>query len=210
MWAKVAEELAVPWRAAEAMHWQLGEADMARRAGVLPFSLVAVNAEANASARRNSPSGGYYTHTDGSLRGNLGVPNRNLYGRGPQTVPGRPRTHTRGSHRETLSPQPRTIAEEQVEIAYGQVPMLAPIRTQAYPAKGCSLPSISELTTGITPYSGAAGLRQWISMPNSMPVAHHSFGPPGAGYGAHEPVGTKRPASPDSVLRDASHRRRMG
>lgn len=39
MWAKVAEEMGLPWRAAEAMHWQLGEADMARRAGVVPFSL---------------------------------------------------------------------------------------------------------------------------------------------------------------------------
>ncbi|EMR72395.1 putative myb dna-binding domain protein [Eutypa lata UCREL1] len=41
MWAKVAEEMAIPWRAAEAMHWQLGEQDMARRAGVTPFSLTA-------------------------------------------------------------------------------------------------------------------------------------------------------------------------
>ncbi|KAH8655680.1 hypothetical protein BX600DRAFT_440176 [Xylariales sp. PMI_506] len=39
MWAKITEELAVPWRAAEAMHWQLGEQDMARRAGVTPFEL---------------------------------------------------------------------------------------------------------------------------------------------------------------------------
>ncbi|KAM0591622.1 hypothetical protein ACHAP1_001710 [Verticillium nonalfalfae] len=43
MWAKLAEEMAVPWRAAEAMHWQLGEADIARRNGVTPFSLAAVN-----------------------------------------------------------------------------------------------------------------------------------------------------------------------
>lgn len=40
MWAPLAAELGVPWRAAEAMHWQLGEADMARRAGVVPFSLA--------------------------------------------------------------------------------------------------------------------------------------------------------------------------
>lgn len=33
MWARVAEELQVPWRAVEAMHWQLGRHDMARRAG---------------------------------------------------------------------------------------------------------------------------------------------------------------------------------
>ncbi len=39
MWSKVAEEMQIPWRAAEAMHWQLGEQDMARRAGVVPFSL---------------------------------------------------------------------------------------------------------------------------------------------------------------------------
>ncbi|KAF4334157.1 DRPLA-like protein [Fusarium beomiforme] len=45
MWAKIAEEMAVPWRAAEAMHWQLGEADMTRRAGINTFSLAAVNVD---------------------------------------------------------------------------------------------------------------------------------------------------------------------
>ena len=39
MWSKIAEEMTIPWRAAEAMHWQMGEQDMARRAGVVPFSL---------------------------------------------------------------------------------------------------------------------------------------------------------------------------
>ena len=32
--------MAIPWRAAEAMHWQMGEHEMARRAGVTPFSLA--------------------------------------------------------------------------------------------------------------------------------------------------------------------------
>lgn len=40
MWSRIAEEMAIPWRAAEAMHWQMGEQDMARRAGVTPFSLT--------------------------------------------------------------------------------------------------------------------------------------------------------------------------
>lgn len=40
MWARVAEEMAMPWRAVEAMHWQMGEYEMARRAGVTPFSLA--------------------------------------------------------------------------------------------------------------------------------------------------------------------------
>ena len=30
--------MGIPWRAAEAMHWQLGEDDMAKRAGAVPFS----------------------------------------------------------------------------------------------------------------------------------------------------------------------------
>ncbi|KAL2377210.1 hypothetical protein RJZ90_006930 [Blastomyces dermatitidis] len=38
MWAKIAEEMSIPWRAVEAMHWQLGEQEMARRAGTVPFS----------------------------------------------------------------------------------------------------------------------------------------------------------------------------
>lgn len=43
---EVAEEMAVPWRAAEAMHWQLGEGDMARRAGTVPFSNHSTGAQA--------------------------------------------------------------------------------------------------------------------------------------------------------------------
>jgi hypothetical protein len=42
MWGKVAQEIGLPWRAVEAMHWQLGEQNMARRAGVVPFSLSSV------------------------------------------------------------------------------------------------------------------------------------------------------------------------
>ena len=43
MWAKIAEEMSIPWRAAEAMHWQMGEHEMARRAGVTPFSLTSLS-----------------------------------------------------------------------------------------------------------------------------------------------------------------------
>ena len=41
MWTPLAVELGVPWRAAEFIHWQLGETEMARRAGVVPFSMAA-------------------------------------------------------------------------------------------------------------------------------------------------------------------------
>lgn len=52
MWAKVAEEMAIPWRAAEAMHWQLGEQEMARRAGVVPFSLSNTSIDPPATKHR--------------------------------------------------------------------------------------------------------------------------------------------------------------
>src|SRR5579862_3653707 len=54
MWSKIAEEMAIPWRAAEAMHWQLGEQDMAKRAGVLPFTLSSVALDAPVKGRRAS------------------------------------------------------------------------------------------------------------------------------------------------------------
>ncbi|KKZ59190.1 hypothetical protein EMCG_05437 [[Emmonsia] crescens] len=54
MWAKIADEMNVPWRAAEAMHWQLGEHEMARRAGVLPFLLTHPTTEAPSKMRRIS------------------------------------------------------------------------------------------------------------------------------------------------------------
>jgi hypothetical protein len=54
MWSKVAEEMAIPWRAAEAMHWQLGEQEMARRAGVVPFSLTSAALENAPKGRRGS------------------------------------------------------------------------------------------------------------------------------------------------------------
>lgn len=53
MWSKIAEEMAIPWRAAEAMHWQIGELDMARRAGVTPFTLNP-SSDQSRRPRRNS------------------------------------------------------------------------------------------------------------------------------------------------------------
>ncbi|KAI9803526.1 MAG: hypothetical protein M1825_001869 [Sarcosagium campestre] len=54
MWSKIAEEMMMPWRATEAMHWQLGEQDMARRAGVVPFSLTNLASDPPYKSRRTS------------------------------------------------------------------------------------------------------------------------------------------------------------
>lgn len=40
MWEKIAKEMQLPWRAAEAMHWQIGEIEMAQRANVPVFHLA--------------------------------------------------------------------------------------------------------------------------------------------------------------------------
>lgn len=40
MWEGIAKEMALPWRAAEAMHWQIGEGEMANRANVPVFHLA--------------------------------------------------------------------------------------------------------------------------------------------------------------------------
>ncbi|KAI0601859.1 hypothetical protein F4775DRAFT_356759 [Biscogniauxia sp. FL1348] len=66
MWQKVAEEMVIPWRAAEAMHWQLGEQEMARRAGVTPFSFSAVTVDTPPGGSRSSSR-----HTHSASQGNI-------------------------------------------------------------------------------------------------------------------------------------------
>lgn len=55
MWAIIAQEMEIPWRTAEAMHWQLGEQDMAHRAGVVPFSLSSVAIDTPQKRSSTSP-----------------------------------------------------------------------------------------------------------------------------------------------------------
>lgn len=219
MWAKVAEELAVPWRAAEAMHWQLGEADMARRAGVVPFSLAAVNAEANA-ARRNSPSRGGHGHglSQSSMKHGI-VPHTNagspriMYGRPqpPMHMSTRSRDAPPPTRRDSFSAQPQVMVQERGEVAYTPIPMLAPIQAQSHPSSERSLPSIAELTTGLGGYGPG---------PGPGPVSHGGVpttpysGPPFIpvmpGYPVHDNARTKRRASTEEAHRQSLNKRRLG
>ncbi|MCJ1410463.1 hypothetical protein MMC19_004548 [Ptychographa xylographoides] len=73
MWGPLAAELGIPWRAAEAMHWQLGEADMARRAGVVPFSLTSTAGPSSLPSGGMLPSGGLHLpYGSDELRPGLG------------------------------------------------------------------------------------------------------------------------------------------
>ena len=55
MWEKISKEMQLPWRAAEAMHWQIGEVEMAQRANVPVFHLAGQHAT-QGSERESSVS----------------------------------------------------------------------------------------------------------------------------------------------------------
>ena len=182
MWAKVAEEMQVPWRAAEAMHWQLGEAEMARRAGVVPFTLNISSNESQGSQRISPSRGHAHSQSQGSLPRDLsGIPSpRYSRGTGPMPAlmpPHTPTGRTLPSRRESLPPRPTFAPPEQPEYVYGPAPGqgpgpgpgigvgvgLAPIQTTTTTTttttnlgRGGMLPGVAELTTGISPYSTPA------------------------------------------------------
>src|SRR5215469_13594359 len=54
MWEMVASELGLPWRAVEAMHWQMGAEDMAARANERVFQ---PQSSSNTKVPRSPPSG---------------------------------------------------------------------------------------------------------------------------------------------------------
>lgn len=207
MWAKVAEEMAIPWRAAEAMHWQLGEQDMARRAGVTPFSLSAQTLETAHGGSRGSSR-----HAHSSSQG--GIPREastgRSYGRGVTLPPARPLA----SRRESL-PTHHLPPPEHLEVAYGYAHPhsgghLAPIQAQKPPPRAGMLPTFAELTTGVSPYSTPA---YSVGVPSASPVPSGTASPgpymPALGYPSHESASSKRRRSPDVPHYDTSRRRHL-
>lgn len=214
MWARVAEEMAVPWRAAEAMHWQLGEAEMARRAGVVPFSLTTVSTNDPAAGhRRTSPSRGHaHAHSHGNVSRDAAITPR--YGRG-QMAP-LPPSRAGPSRRESMPSRPPPIPHDMLErppapAEMGPGPGLAPIHLPASHSRGSGmLPGIAELTTGVSPYSTPA---YSVGM-HSVSPAHSSAGSPYlSGMSHYQPAephgGSKRPGSPTMLHRDPSRPRHM-
>lgn len=210
MWSKVAEELQVPWRAAEAMHWQLGEADMARRAGVVPFSLSSVTMDTPPSGHRSSPSRGH-SHSQShssviSASGSTG----SRYSR-PNT------SHsTQGSVRGSSGGSSARAIAARRDSTPRSVPPTSPSDGLALAAIGGGmamgmgrgmqmLPSVAEMTTGVSPYNTPA-----YALSMSMGGGYPSPGPllPGIGILGPRPTGDgKRRGSPDQGLRETSRRR---
>lgn len=228
MWAKVAEEMQVPWRAAEAMHWQLGEQEMARRAGVIPFALnMTAPEQQHPGSQRVSPTRGHaHSQSQGSLpRDMAGMASPRYMGRGhPATPiilpPGPPGGRPLAARRESVPP-PRLgyphHHSDPIDMGggYGNMPSfgLAPIQTNHPPGRGGGLlPSVAELTTGVSPYSTPA--YSVGGLPSASPV-HSATASPGpllpsmSSYAPLEPSSGKRRASPPDVggSRETARRR---
>ncbi|KAI1266243.1 hypothetical protein F5Y18DRAFT_24699 [Xylariaceae sp. FL1019] len=208
MWAKVAEEMQIPWRAAEAMHWHMGEQDMARRAGVTPFSLSSQTLEGGHGASRQSARHGRTT-SHGSISRDAG------HGRSHGRAAAIPPTRPLASRMETIPAHHLPPPPEHVDIAYGY-PIthgggpLAPIQTSNQNLRPAMLPGVAELTTGVSPYSTPAFS---TGVPSASPVhsARTSPGPymPPLAYPSLEPApgGSKRRRSPESYPYEPNRRR---
>ena len=217
MWAELAEELQVPWRAAEAMHWQLGEHEMAKRAGTTPFTLAAVNAEVTAANRRASPARSQldlqqpHSHQHlqmqrhSSLPREMGAPApRTMYARSHLPPSGRPEPQMMAPRRDT-APPPRPA--EHADMPYPSGPTIAPLQysQQAENRPGQQLPSIAELTTGIEPYRAP-----YAGPPPPTQQAYrgpeYAYATPGPSFS--EPAGVKRSSSEELYHESSSRRRR--
>jgi hypothetical protein len=179
MWAKVAEEMQIPWRAAEAMHWQLGETDMARRAGVVPFSLNSGTSDASSLMNQRQPQ-------HGSMRG---PSHAHSYSHGGTHSPFTPvASAPQSPYQRTINPRPapptRHIAAATRSASYGSIPhpvpvtlpaehiTLAGIRGNVGPGANGSggpsmLPSLGEMVTPPQPYRMPAYATTSASGPTS-------------------------------------------
>ena len=141
MWGPLAAELSIPWRAAEAMHWQLGEVDMAQRAGVVPFSL--------SSHQHQQSSSSISSHGPPPTQYQIGPLGFSQPGSGyPPSGP----SYSPLADAASLRPRTRTSSiGSQRDV--GGTPILPALALscipQSSPSQG-SLPSMAELERGLT------------------------------------------------------------
>ncbi|SCO54706.1 related to DRPLA protein [Fusarium fujikuroi] len=153
MWAKVAKEMAIPWRAVEAMHWLLGADEMARRAGAVPFSIAAAN---EIGSNRSSPSHSRVHHQpQGSMPGDFRDPLPETLHNGNSPMPTNTWTMASCQGFFPLLPQLPMI---QNSAAGQNVPGLSSIQNQPLPRLAGMLPGIAELTSCVGPYIAPASV----------------------------------------------------
>ncbi|KAI0181367.1 hypothetical protein GGR52DRAFT_524012 [Hypoxylon sp. FL1284] len=194
MWRQIATEISQPWRTVEKMHWQLGESEMARRAGASVF-----NPDFSTSSSEG-PHGGSRASQRHSHSRSQGSSSREggtgrSYGRGG-TSSSRPLASRRESVHHHHPIYPEQPPEDYSYIPHGMP--LAPIHAQNQPPQQGMLPGVNELTTGISPYSTPAYALPMQNVSHA-PCSSASPGPymPTMGYPPLEPAGSKRRRSPD-------------
>nr|WCL15689.1 MYB transcription factor 10 [Cladosporium cladosporioides] len=155
MWEKISKEMALPWRAAEAMHWQIGEVEMAQRANVPVFHLAGQqNANTTAGAMPDSRS----STSPGSV--SSGPAHIHVHGHGH----GYSHAHTHNHSLPQVShPMHASISPEQVRMVRRNSGASSPgasslLRHRADSARSCqntaytprsapALPPLGEITT---------------------------------------------------------------
>lgn len=179
---------------------------MARRAGVVPFSLSSVTVDAPPGSHRSSPTRGH-SHSQSQSSAMSGHSSSGPHFSRPATAHSGS-SSTKGSGGSSA----RTIAARR-DSTPRSVPPASPSDGLALAAIGHGmamgrggqlLPSVAEMTTGVSPYNTPAYA---MSMP--MGGGYSSPGPmlPALGMmGAARPEG-KRRASPDMGPRETSRRR---
>jgi hypothetical protein len=183
MWSKVAEEMAVPWRAAEAMHWQLGEADMARASPSHSHS----HSQSQSSAMSTGSSSARYSRPATAHSGSSSA--KGSGGGSARTIAAR-----RDSTPRSVPPASPSDGMALAAIGGGMSMGMG---------RGGLLPSVAEMTTGVSPYNTPA---YSTSMP--MGGGYSSPGPllPSIGMMDHRQE-EKRRGSPDMGPRDPVRRR---
>ncbi|KAH6656741.1 myb-like DNA-binding domain-containing protein [Truncatella angustata] len=222
MWAKVAEEMAVPWRAVEAMHWKMGEDEMARRAGVSPFILNAsATDEYHTGSHRHPHRSHAHSRSQGSIFRDAIDPTR-PYGRNvvpslpPSPAPGRIPGPVVPRNAELLTvvapyiPIPLDHNEQMNAYSHSGGGPLAPIQTSQGQSRPGMLPGLAELTTGVSPYSTPA---YSIGVPTLSPAQSSTASPgpfmPAMTYSSLDPAGSKRRRSPSLGPHDSNRRRHL-
>jgi hypothetical protein len=187
---------------------------MARRAGVVPFSLSSVTVDAPPPSHRSSPSRGH-SHSQSQSSAMSGHSSSGARFSRPATAHSAS-SSTKGSGGGSA----RTIAARR-DSTPRSVPPASPNDGLALAAIGGNggmamgmgrggqlLPSVAEMTTGVSPYNTPAYAMS-MSMPMAMGGGYSSPGPllPAIGMmGGARPEG-KRRASPDMGPRETTRRR---
>ena len=184
MWAKVAEELQIPWRAAEAMHWQLGEVDMARRAGVVPFSLTSSTTESTVRPQVPGPTAylqhqnqGTHYQAPSSSRAEYGENKPGLFQPGYQVDSVLSRSPPPPLASVSASELIPTLSWEQKHNYYttGSSHVLTGTQGLPHPAPP---PSPDRLTTVTRPYPGSTELPTCSDSSRTVyPSSHHCLPP---------------------------------